>query len=105
MNFYEQVYALVRAIPRGRVMTYGQIAGLISTGRAARAVGWAMRALPESTDVPWQRVIGRDGRITIVNAHAPKQLQVDLLRGESVVVIKKEGNFFVDLGQYQWHTE
>lgn len=104
MHFFEQVYDAVQKIPRGKIATYGQIAALISTGRAARAVGWALRALPEGSTVPWQRVVGRGGMITIVNIHAPKELQVDLLRREGVVVAKKDGAYFVDLGTYQWHT-
>jgi len=65
-RFFGRVYALVREIPRGRVATYGQIAVLLGVPRGARAVGWALRALPESLErrVPWHRVVGAAGRIS-----------------------------------------
>ncbi|MFH0952454.1 MAG: MGMT family protein [Patescibacteria group bacterium] len=52
MDFYQSVYHLARKIPQGKVATYGQIAALITTPRAARVVGWALRTLPEGTNVP-----------------------------------------------------
>ncbi len=60
-TFSEQVYALVRRIPRGRVASYGQIARMLGRPRAAREVGWAMRHCPD--DAPWQRVALADGSI------------------------------------------
>ena len=56
-SFFRRVYALVRSVPRGRVVTYGQIARALGAPRAARTVGWAMRDCP--ADVPWQRVVNR----------------------------------------------
>ena len=61
-NFYEAVHRVVRKIPKGRVMTYGQIATILGAPRAARAVGYAMRACPD--EIPWQRVINRNGQIS-----------------------------------------
>lgn len=63
LNFYEAVYRLVRDVPRGRVVTYGQVAVLLGHPRAARAVGYALRAC-RGKDVPWQRVINAQGRIS-----------------------------------------
>ena len=65
-GFFEQVYDLVRAIPRGRVATYGQIARLLGVPRGARAVGWALRGLPRRHErsVPWHRVVGAGGRVS-----------------------------------------
>lgn len=60
--FFEQVYAVVEQIPRGRVVSYGQIARMLGRPRAAREVGWAMRCCPEY--LPWQRVVMADGSIT-----------------------------------------
>lgn len=60
-SFFEQVYALVRAVPEGRVISYGQIAAMLGRPRAARMVGWAMRCSPD--DVPWQRVVMADGTV------------------------------------------
>jgi methylated-DNA-protein-cysteine methyltransferase-like protein len=66
MPFFERVYAAVRAIPRGRVATYGQVARLVGVPRGARAVGWALRALDARREraVPWHRVVGAGGRIS-----------------------------------------
>ena len=60
-NFFSGVYGLVAQIPRGRVMSYGQIARLLGFPRAARQVGWAMRCCPD--DIPWQRVVKDSGEI------------------------------------------
>lgn len=64
MTFNQQVYALVRRIPQGKVLTYGAVAGLLEKPRGARAVGWALHQLPPDTDVPWHRVINSAGRIS-----------------------------------------
>lgn len=101
-NFYGLVYDIVKKIPRGRVATYGYVAMMVSTPRAAQAVGWALRALPDGHDVPWQRVINSRGMISIENLRAPKSLQVKLLRAEGVEVRQKEGNYFVDIEKYLW---
>ena len=50
-HFYEQVYELVRQVPCGKVVTYGQVAALLGSPRSARAVGYALRYLPRGTDV------------------------------------------------------
>ena len=65
MNFNQQVYEVVRRIPRGKVLSYSRVAALLNVPRGARAVGWALRALPANSDVPWHRVINAEGRISI----------------------------------------
>ena len=57
------VHRLVRQIPRGKVATYGQLAGLLGYPRAARAVGYAMNRCPH--DIPWQRVVNARGGISL----------------------------------------
>ena len=61
-RFFEQVYAVLAQIPKGQVISYGQIARLLGYPRAARQVGRAMRCCPEH--LPWQRVVMADGSIT-----------------------------------------
>jgi methylated-DNA-protein-cysteine methyltransferase-like protein len=61
-HFFQQVYDIVRQIPYGKVISYGQIAYILGRPRAAREVGWAMRHCPEG--LPWQRVVMSDGSIT-----------------------------------------
>ncbi len=60
-NFFTSVYAIVARIPRGKVMSYAQIARVLGAPRAARQVGWAMRRCPDN--VPWQRVVKESGEI------------------------------------------
>lgn len=61
---YERIYAVVRRIPRGRVVSYGQVAVLAGLRGQARLVGYAMHALPGGTRVPWQRVINAQGMVS-----------------------------------------
>lgn len=61
-NFFQQVYDVVRRVPAGYAVTYGQIAHMLGRPRGARMVGWAMRACPD--ELPWQRVVMADGTVT-----------------------------------------
>ena len=98
-NFYEAVYRLVRKIPRGRVMTYGQIATILGAPRAARAVGYAMRACGRYPDVPWQRVINSQGRISARGEPERPMMQELMLKQEGV---KFNGEGVCDLKRYRW---
>lgn len=82
-NFFDEVYEMVRKIPRGRVTSYGQVARLLGNPRASRAVGWALRALPRGSDVPWHRVVNRKGAIRLGDRH--RDLQRALLESEGVI--------------------
>jgi methylated-DNA-protein-cysteine methyltransferase-like protein len=104
-NFYEQVYSVVRFIPRGQVTSYGRIADMLGAPNAARAVGYALRALKDRQDdsdyqdIPWQRVVNSQGRISIVNREYGAQLQADLLREEGVVVSE---DLRINLDRFLW---
>lgn len=100
MNFYEEVYKWAKRIPRGRVATYGQIATIISTPRAAQVVGFALRALHKENDVPWQRIINSKGRISIQNPRWPQSEQAKLLESEGVAVTFRDNAYWVDLTKY-----
>ncbi len=80
---YERIYAVVCQIPPGKVATYGQIAAIVG-GCTARMVGYAMAALPHGTDVPWQRVINRQGKISPRVGGNGSALQRQLLEAEGV---------------------
>ncbi len=105
MNFYEQVYKVVRRIPYGKVTSYGQIARMLGAPNAARAVGYALRALKDRQDapgyqaVPWHRVINSQGRISIVNREFAADEQARRLRAEGVAVNEE---YYVDMAQYAW---
>ena len=63
-DFYQQVYAIARLVPFGRVTSYGAIARCIGSGRSSRMVGWAMAASHGQNDVPAHRVVNRNGLLT-----------------------------------------
>jgi len=100
-NFFDRVYAVVRRIPRGKVASYGQIAALLGHPQAARTVGWALNALRDNDidDVPWQRVINSQGRISISRADLGAELQQALLEEEGV---EFDPRGYVDLRRFGW---
>ena len=84
-DYREKVYEIVREIPSGRVMTYGQIAGILGEGYTARTVGYVMHAA-DSEGVPWQRVINSQGKCSTGRMTIPVNLQQSMLEQEGVVV-------------------
>jgi methylated-DNA-protein-cysteine methyltransferase-like protein len=62
-GFHDRVAAVVRRIPHGRVVTYGDVAAVLGSVRVARHVGWALAAM-DRPGVPWHRVINAQGRIS-----------------------------------------
>lgn len=98
---FARVYRLVLKIPKGRVMTYGQIARLLEDRYSPRLVGWAMHATPhDSRNIPWHRVINSRGT-TSTERLMPSSpgLQRALLEAEGVMFDAKGQ---CDLGVYQW---
>jgi len=97
-NAFEQVYAIVRTIPKGRVMTYGQISTLLESTLSPVAVGWAMSRAPQA--VPWQRVVNASGGCsTNRRPDMPPNLQQGLLEKEEVVFRPDDT---LDLTRYRW---
>lgn len=96
---YERIYAVVRQIPPGKVATYGQIAQAVG-GCGARVVGYAMAALRSgrSPDVPWQRVINAQGKISLPPGRGYER-QRQLLEEEGVVF---DDRGRIDLKAYGW---
>lgn len=98
---FEKIYRLVLRIPRGRVMTYGQIARLLEDRYSPRLVGWAMHATPQDDrNIPWHRVINSRGGVSTgrVIVQAP-DTQRWMLEAEGVV-FDERGH--CDLSHYQW---
>ncbi len=100
-EFHRLVYRLVRKVPRGKVVTYGQVAAILGQPRAARAVGQALRMLPSGLlkVVPWQRVINAAGRVSIRGDVYRPDLQRELLEAEGVR-FARTGK--VDLKRARW---
>lgn len=97
--FSARVFAFVRQVPRGRVVTYGQVAVLLGAPAAARAVGYALASLTDGDAVPWWRVINRSGGISLRGRGTEADLQRTLLEREGVIF---DASGRCDLGRYRW---
>ena len=64
-KLFARIYQVVKQVPRGKVASYGQIAQIVGKGCDARMVGYAMAGTPEGSDVPWQRIVNREGKISL----------------------------------------
>ncbi len=100
-NYHEKVYKVVREIPSGRVMTYGQIAEILGEGYTPRTIGYVMHAA-DTENVPWQRVINSKGGCSTGKMTMPINLQQKMLEDESIVFNEKG---FCDLNEYLWFPE
>ena len=100
-SYREKVYRIVKEIPVGRVMTYGQIADILGEGYTARTVGYVMHAA-DTENVPWQRVINSQGACSTGRMTLPVNLQQKILEDEGVVFNEKGK---CDLGVYRWFPE
>lgn len=97
-KFKDQVYELVRSIPRGKVMTYGDIAGLCGHAYAARIVGGLAHFGPP--DLPWQRVVNRFGGLAS-GYHGGREAQREHLEQEGVPV---NNDFIIeDFAERRWY--
>ena len=95
----EAVFAIVRRIPSGHVMTYGQVASELGNRLSPRAVGWMLHRCPD--EVPWQRVVNASGGCSTERLpDFPPGLQRAMLEGEGVVF---RDNGTIDLEPYRWH--
>ena len=97
-SLYKRIYVVVRYIPPGKVATYGQIAK-ISGVLHTRIVGYAMAALPPDSDIPWQRVINHQGKISPRSSGNGGTIQRQRLETEG---IRFDRNGRVDLNKYGW---
>src|SRR5688572_22088295 len=94
-NFFEDVYEVVRLIPKGRVTSYGAIAHYLGAKGSARMVGWAMHGCPK--DVPAHRVVNSQGLLTgKVHFKTPTTMEKLLLK-EGVKVVNDKIQHFNDL--------
>jgi methylated-DNA-protein-cysteine methyltransferase-like protein len=100
-DIYQSVYDFVRAVPPGKVVTCGQVAGMLEdVSLTARQVGAAMRSVPEG--VPWQRVVGAGGLLPIAKVSLElKSRQRELLEQEGVVFLPGNSER-VDMRRSQW---
>jgi len=99
-SFFEDVWSVVRQIPKGRVTSYGAIANYLGTKLSARMVGWAMKAAHDlHPPVPAQRVVNRNGMLTGRLHYATPTRMQELLEKDGV---KVKNNTVVDFEKKFW---
>jgi methylated-DNA-protein-cysteine methyltransferase-like protein len=96
MTLYERIYAIVKAVPFGRVATYGQIAKICGHC-GARTVGYAMNAVKEDDGVPWFRIVNSKGKSSLGDEGAAVQKTILLQEG-----IEFNNNGSIDLNRFGW---
>jgi methylated-DNA-protein-cysteine methyltransferase-like protein len=96
--FTRQVKQAIRSIPRGRVATYGQIAAMAGREHGARGVAWILHSSAEAAGLPWHRIIGASGRISLPRGRGFAEQKARLLA--EGVAVGPGGR--VDLGRYRW---
>ncbi len=95
------IHRVVKRIPRGRVATYGQVAELAGLPGHARQVGYALHALREEDDVPWQRVVNAKGEVSARSEPSAESIQRQLLEREGV---RFDLRGRIDLAEYGWRA-
>lgn len=100
MSFFEDVYEIVKKIPKGKVATYGQIARMLGKPRWARIVGWALHSNPYYGEVPCHRVVNRNGEISSSFAFGGEFEQQKLLEQEGII-FDESGK--INLKKYLWN--
>jgi methylated-DNA-protein-cysteine methyltransferase-like protein len=101
VSYYDDIYDVVRRIPRGQVSTYGRIAAMTASPRGARGVGWALHAIgpADERSIPWWRVVNAAGRISNEYNAA---LQRELLEAEGVTF---DDHGLINLARFLWRGE
>jgi len=96
-DFFQNVYDVVRLIPKGRVTSYGAIAKYLGAASSSRMVGWAMNAAHSQPDIPAQRVVNRNGLLTgKMHFSTPNRMQ-ELLESEGIEVKDDKISNFKDV--------
>jgi methylated-DNA-protein-cysteine methyltransferase-like protein len=98
-RWVRNVWQVVEGIPRGHVLTYGEVARLAGMSRAARRVAQAMRRAPRTRKLPWHRVVNAQGRISLPADSPGYRQQKQRLEEEGVVFVK--GSIDLDRFGYQ----
>ena len=98
-DFTSRVRRLIRAIPPGKVATYGQIAVMAGNPRHVRGVVWILHSSSRSHDLPWHRVINARGRISLASGNGYEEQQARL-RGEGVEFDEKDR---INLAVFRWN--
>lgn len=100
-NFFEEVYNVVRNIPKGFVMNYGMVAEFAGNKRMARQVGYALHCNPDQNNIPCHRVVMRDGSLAEGFAFGGKEGQRKLLEAEGITFIGEKVDIEKHLCKFQ----
>jgi methylated-DNA-protein-cysteine methyltransferase-like protein len=92
------LYLTLHQVPEGKVVSYGQLAELAGLGRAARWVGRTLSQLPQGTTLPWHRVLGAGGRISLPAGTVSGDEQRARLRAEGITI----SNNRIDMQRHGW---
>ena len=98
-DFFERVYEFVKTVPKGKVVTYGDVARAIGSPRASRQVGWALHSNPYYGIVPCHRVVFKDGSLAPSFAFGGREVQRAMLLSEGIGFTEE---FKVDIEKYRW---
>jgi methylated-DNA-protein-cysteine methyltransferase related protein len=100
MTFRDRVYEITKEIPKGKVVTYGQLAALAGSRGAARAVGMCMRTNPNAPSTPCHRVVSSDGSLRGYSAKGGLKTKKEMLLNEGVFFKNEK----VDLARSLWNA-
>lgn len=101
MNFFESVYKVVKQIPAGKVLSYGDVDRLAGNPKMSRQVGWALHVNPEQGVIPCHRVVFKDGSLANGFAFGGREVQRDMLIKEGVEVSR---DFKIDMKKFRWQV-
>lgn len=102
MNTFEKIYDVVKAIPKGKVASYGLVALLAGNPRWSRVVGYALHVNPEPINIPCHRVVTKDGSLSKAFAFGGENMQRTLLAAEGIEFLA-DGR--VDMSRFLWNGE
>lgn len=97
-GFFEKVYSIVCTIPRGKVLSYGDVARLAGNPKMSRQVGWALHSNPRPGEIPCHRVVFKDGSVNTGFAFGGPEVQAALLKEEGVEVV----DYKIDMNKFRW---
>lgn len=99
-TFTEQALKVIVSVPAGKVLTYGQVARLAGSPRAARQVGWLLNSMSDKYKLPWHRIINSKGIISLRDPEGAF-IQKMLLESEGISVTDDK----IDLKKYLWQID